>query len=71
MGYIGLNALEALPKATEGCEIPPEGLIRCKDCETCIKAKATTIVSRRTPEKASDYLEKIHSDICGPISPET
>lgn len=71
MGHIGLNALEALSKATEGCEIAPQGLIKCKECETCIKAKATIRNSRRTPERASDYLEKVHSDICGPISPET
>ena len=71
MGHIGLNAVGALSKATEGCEITPGSLIKCKDCETCIKAKATTIVSRKSPVRASEYLEKVYSDICGPISPET
>jgi transposase InsO family protein len=71
MGHIGQNALEMLSKATDGCEITPGSLIKCKDCETCIKAKATTIVSRKRPDRASEYLEKVHSDICGPISPET
>jgi len=71
MGHIGQNALKALSEATEGCEITPGSLIKCKDCDTCIKAKATIVVSRKSPDRATKYLEKVHSDICGPISPET
>lgn len=70
MGHIGQNALEALPKATTGGNASPEGL-KCKDCETCIQAKATVKVSRQSPERSTEYLEKVYSDICGPISPET
>ena len=71
MGYIGQNALEALSKAIEGCEITPGSLIKYKDCETYIKAKVTTIVSRRSIDRASKYLEKVYSDIYRLISPET
>ena len=70
MGHIGQNALEMLSKATDGCNIPPGGLIKCKDCETCIKAKATTIVSRKSLNRASEYLEKVYSDIYRLISPK-
>ena len=70
MGHIGQKALELLPKATTGATTGPEGL-KCKDCETCIKAKATAKVSRQSPERSTEYLEKVYSDICGPISPES
>ena len=71
IGHIGQNTLEMLSKAIDGCEITPGSLIKCKDCETCIKAKATTIVSRKRPDRASEYLEKVYSDIYRLISPET
>jgi Pol polyprotein, beta-barrel domain/gag-polypeptide of LTR copia-type len=68
MGHIGNNALNALPTRTIGVEGPIEGV---KECETCIQAKATANISRTPMSKASEILEKVHSDICGPISPGT
>ena len=75
MGHIGAKALESLPKATKGCEDIHIGDIpKYKEedaCDTCIQAKLTSKISRDTPEKTDIYLEKVYSDICGPISPET
>ena len=74
MGHIGENALEALRAntdgvyATENCD---QLVQKCKECPICIQAKATKIVSRQKPRDASEYLEKVHSDICGPIKPQT
>ena len=74
MGHIGANALEALGANTDG--ITTSGnthqlVQKCKDCSICIQAKATEKVSRQKPEDAKEYLDKIHSDICGPIKPQT
>ena len=68
MGHIGKNALEALPKTTIGLEGPVE---KVQECETCIQAKAKAKISRTPMPRAKEVLEKVHSDICGPISPGT
>lgn len=38
-------------------------------CETCLKNKSTRIISRVAPAKSQRPLEKIHSDLAGPITP--
>ena len=38
-------------------------------CESCFKNKSTRIISRRSPVRATRPLEKIHSDLAGPITP--
>jgi hypothetical protein len=68
MGHIGPDALKALPKKT----IYSKSAIReSEECETCVRAKAMAKISRIPMPRAKDILEKVHSDICGPISPET
>jgi transposase InsO family protein len=77
MGHIGASALKALKISTIGClvnEQPAEGdqlVEKCKNCDICIQAKATAIIGRERPRDATEYLEKVHSDICGPIRPQT
>ena len=71
MGHIGLKALKALPDKAIGCDINPKSLDLTPKCEICIQAKATSKVSRVEMPRESEILGKIHSDICGPISPET
>lgn len=38
-------------------------------CDVCLQNKSTRIVSRQTPVKAKRPLEKIHSDLAGPMTP--
>lgn len=38
-------------------------------CETCLKNKSTRHISRTAAVKSTRILEKIHSDIAGPITP--
>ena len=68
MGHIGNDALNALLDKTIGSKGPVR---LSKDCETCIQAKTTAKISREPMTRASKVLEKVHSDICGPISPES
>jgi hypothetical protein len=75
MGHIGGKALTQLVNKTEGIIKGTPGTITevtgTFQCETCIQAKATAIISRELSDRAQDYLDKVHSDICGPITPET
>ena len=71
MGHIGATALKALPNRAIGCDLDPKTVENSSKCDICIQAKATRKVSQEEMPRASTILEKIHSDICGPISPET
>ena len=70
MGHIGATALKALPEKTLGCDLDPKAVEPLK-CDICIQAMATKKVSYIQMPRATTILEKVHSDICGPISPET
>jgi hypothetical protein len=68
MGHIGSLALRNIAKSVDGITSPvgiPE------NCDICIKSKAIAKVSYIPMPRASGYLEKVHSDICGPITPIT
>ena len=39
------------------------------NCEICLKAKFTNMISREITPKATYYLERIAIDLCGPIKP--
>jgi hypothetical protein len=71
MGHIGATALKALPEKAIGCGLDPKEVSNTSGCDICIQAKATRKVSQVEMPRASTTLEKVHSDICGPISPET
>jgi hypothetical protein len=68
MGHIGNTALKALPKATIGTtgSIDP-----VKECPICLEAKMTAKISREPMERTKEIFDKVHSDICGPITPGT
>jgi hypothetical protein len=68
MGHIGQKALQMLQQRTIGCEINTD---RQLNCEVCTQAKATAIISRKPATRTDKYLDKVYSDICGPITPET
>ena len=68
MGHIGQKALKVLPNKTKGCETLGNNI---PTCETCIQSKATTKVNRQPGERASQYLQTVHSDIWGPVKPLT
>jgi hypothetical protein len=71
MGHMGATALKLLPEKATGCDLNPKEVKNTSECEICIQAKATRKVSRVEMPRASTILEKVHSDICGPIAPES
>jgi hypothetical protein len=40
-----------------------------EECKTCIKGKFTETRSREPREKSKRPLQKVHSDLAGPVSP--
>ena len=65
MGHIGKPALKRICKA--------EGIAYRESftCENCLEANLKHQISREPPETTTNYLEKVSSDICGPIKPKT
>ena len=73
LGHIGTKAIESLPNNTEGTEARDFNNYSSdfKDCEVCIRAKATSKNNKEVSEKPTNYLEKVTLDIGGPIKPAT
>ena len=72
LGHISTSIMRKLPKSVEGCIFHQNGEeFDSTKCEICIKAKMTKHISRTPSTPHYTYLELVHSDICGPISPAT
>ena len=67
LGHIGVKRMK---------KIHADGLLESLDyesvdaCEPCLMGKMTTSPFSRTMERATDLLEIIHTDVCGPMSVE-
>ena len=67
MGHIGVKRMKKLHK---------DGLLESLDyesfdaCEPCLMVKMTKIPFFGTMKRATDLLEIIHTDVCGPMSVE-
>ena len=64
MGHINPTSLQKL-LGLGASDIPSD------ECEVCIKSKLTNQRSKQITPKPKVYLEKVVTDLCGPISPET
>jgi len=61
--HVGLKALEILPTITDATRMTG----KC-DCESCIKCRlARTPFTPDTTSRATEPLQLVHSDICGPL----
>ena len=66
LGHIGVKRMKKLHA---------DGLLESLDyesfaCEPCLIGKMTKTPFTRTMERATDLLEIIHTDVCGPMSVE-
>ena len=65
LGHISVKRMKKLHK---------DGLLESLDyesfdaCEPCLTSKMTKTLFSRTMERASDLLEIMHTDVCGPMS---
>jgi hypothetical protein len=74
LGHLSLNYLNKVINNTEGYENIISNKIINKqilECEICLKSKFTNKINKLSNTKEFDLLEKITSDLCGPISPPT
>ena len=69
MGHLGEDNVRRLAKMVEGMKIKARTTVGV--CEPCLEGKQTRQPSHKPATRASEPLELIHSDLCGPIDPTT
>ena len=70
--YIGKHALSKLKENTISTEDNDINIDNTNDCEVCLKSKFTNKVYRKSLNtRKYKYLEKIYSDLCGPLKDKT
>jgi hypothetical protein len=62
LAHVGLKALEILPTITDAAKITG----KC-NCESCVKCKFAPKPCFLTTFGATEPLQLLHSDICGPL----
>jgi hypothetical protein len=63
LAHVGLKALEILPKVVTDA---PRMTGKC-NCESCIKCKLARKPFTPTTSRATEPLQLVHSDLCGPL----
>jgi hypothetical protein len=67
--HLGMEALRRLPDAVQGLSSQAKGvsLRGACDCEACIKGKHAGSHFHPVTKRATERLELVHADICGPF----
>jgi hypothetical protein len=68
MGRVGHNQLQQLTKILDGMNIKMNNN-ETEVCEICVGGKQTRVPHNQTRAKTPRPLERIHSDLVGPIDP--
>ena len=72
LGHINNKALRALLKTTKGSNIENIKDLDLEKCEICLKANLNNSINKTSSNTTKyEYLDKISSDLCGPINPPT
>jgi len=70
--HIGLNNLKKLLKISDGIKLSTAQLKKLdKTCKTCIEAKHRRTIFANNRVRAKRSLQIVHTDVCGPINPDT
>ena len=67
MGHCNRRDVEKLEKVVDGMKI--DGKKDISICETCILGKTVQDFDRKPDKRATEPMEFMHTDVCGPITP--
>ncbi len=73
LGHINRECMQKLQTAVTGIKNTHDQhkTQYLDNCEVCIKAKFTNKINHQTNNTKLEYLDKVSSDLCGPITPKT
>lgn len=69
MGHLSLESLIKLKDMADGVNF--RGSESVTPCTVCMKGKQTRLPFKHTGTRATEVLELVHSDVCGPMSVKT
>ena len=68
LGHCNMNDVFKLENVVEGMKITTKGKL---ECDTCVQGKMSQYRNREPDCRASSPLQLVHSDLAGPITPES
>jgi len=71
LGHLGITNIKKLLDISEGIKLSKADCEAMEKCDICLKAKQTRLPFNSERQRATRILEIIHTDVCGPIDPET
>lgn len=71
MGHLNFTDVSKLPQCAEGVDPFPEKSKSSITCTTCLTGKQTRLPFNNTGTRATQPLQLIHSDLCGPMEQES
>ena len=69
LGHINSQTLLQISKMALGVNLESEGGVSSEICEVCVQGKQTKLPFKGSRAPTTRLLERIHSDLCGPITP--
>ncbi|KAI0995474.1 hypothetical protein K3495_g12705 [Podosphaera aphanis] len=72
VGHISISAMNKILESSHGySKLNKIQADKINNCETCLEGKFTNKINKEINHKEFTYLEKVSSDICGPMDPPT
>jgi hypothetical protein len=68
MGHLSIDNLKKLRTMSDGLDFKESSM---EECELCLKGRMKSDPFPEGSERASEVLEIIHSDVCGPTEPRS
>lgn len=69
LGHCNFNDVQKLESVVDGMSI--KGKAKSMQCEVCVQGKFTQNRNRKPDAKAKSALQLVHTDLAGPIDPES
>ena len=70
LGHLNYQSIKSLVPSTAYTDSDSAGVRTREDCEICIKAKHQRKIERKPATRTIRPFELVHSDLCGPITPD-
>lgn len=71
LGHCNFGDVQKLENVVDGMSIKSKKASKSMQCEVCVQGKFTQSRNRKPDVRAKSALELVHTDLAGPIDPES